>query len=142
MQTTSHTIPLSLSHRYLLTSVAGQSLAFPAAWVIDILVVERSQVLALPFYQSRVWGVIHHQGKILPLVFAHPIFTEAKDLSWSQPTLMAVQLAPSLPSLAGVGIVIDRLVGSLKAEELTTERLFQLDDIPDSLWHPHRWQGN
>lgn len=137
MATGIDTVSVPLQKRYLLTCVGEQSLAFPAHWVTDILVVERAQVLALPFYNSEVLGVVHYQGKIVPLVSAHFIFTKQQQVM--KQTLMAVRLGEHLKALAGVGVVVERLVASLIAEQLTVERVFQPCDLPSSLWQPQRW---
>ena len=137
MSTEIDTVSVPLHSRYILTHVVGQSLAFPASWVTDILVIERSQVLALPFYNPGVTGVVHYQGKIVPLVSAHFIFTQQQEQVMKQ-TLVGVRLSQP-DALAGVGVVVDRLVDSLTAEQLTVERVFQPCDLPSFLWQPQRW---
>ena len=136
MTTEIDTVSVPLQSRYILTHVVGQSLAFPASWVTDILVIERSQVLVLPFYNPEVIGVVHYQGKIVPLVSAH-FLTQQHEQVIKQ-TLVAIRLSQPL-DVAGVGVVVDRLVDSLTAEQLTTERVFQPDDLPSCLWQPQRW---
>lgn len=138
MATGIDTVSVPLQNRYLLTSVAGQSLAFPAAGVSDILVIERSQVLALPFYHPRFLGVFHYQGKIVPLVPAH-LFTEGQEQGLIKQTLIAVRLGNFFAPLAGVGVVVDRLVDSVSVEQLAAERIFQPDDLPSTFWQPQRW---
>jgi chemotaxis signal transduction protein len=124
---------LSLRDRYLIAQVGRQKLAFPAYWVKDILIVERSQLLALPFYDPILLGVIYHQNQIVPLVSAKKILAE--DNLWQQ-TLTAVRLGEMAGNLNGVGVVVNRMTGSLTEAELSHERRFEVADLDDRIWQP------
>src|SRR5689334_20224029 len=67
IETTSFSLQ-SFQSRYIVTQVGPQKIGFPSQWVAEIMLVERSQILKLPFYNSRLLGVVHHQGSIIPLV--------------------------------------------------------------------------
>ena len=142
MTTNSAPPTATASLRYLVGSVGQQSLAFPESWVSNIVAVERAQVLPLPFYSPGVVGIIAHQGKMMPLLSARAFYSELPPLNWNQPTLMAVRLGKSLPELAGVGVTVERIVHSVTASQLTTERIVNLSKLPVSLWQPQRWYLN
>ncbi|MBE9043339.1 chemotaxis protein CheW [Pleurocapsales cyanobacterium LEGE 10410] len=131
------TSSLILQNRYLIALLSTKKLAFSAYLVRDILIVERSQILALPFYDAACLGIYHYQNEIVPLVSVEKILgtTENKVL---RSTLTAVRLNKSAEHLAGVAIVVDRMERSLAAEELSQEHQFQLSDIPQQIWQPQR----
>ncbi len=137
MNTNTQSPSLTLQDRYLIASVKPKKLAVPAHLVQDILIFERSQILALPFYDSAFLGVIHYQNQIVPLVSAQKILAITEN-NLLQPTLTAVRLNELAEHLTGVALVIDRMEGSLTVEELDQEHKFQLTDIPHHLWQPQR----
>jgi chemotaxis signal transduction protein len=127
----------SWQERYLITQVGQHSLAFLATWVTDIVVLESSKVLALPFYGPQVLGVADYQGRIVPLVSATSFFpTEPTGLG--KKNLTTIRLSQVASNLTGVGVVVDRLVGSLPISEYQ-ERVFQASDLPSSIWSLQRW---
>jgi chemotaxis signal transduction protein len=132
----------SLQNRCILTKVGQQQLVFPSQWVGEILLIDRSQVLNLPFYDRSLLGIVHHNGNIVPLLSAHRLLAEtvSQDARFKplKETLTAIQLNPTASGLAGVGIVVDQVIGSLTSEQVNEQRLFQLSDIPSQLWQP-RW---
>jgi chemotaxis signal transduction protein len=140
----------TLPHRYVLTWVEQQPIAFPSQWVAEIIIVERSKILNLPFYTPAILGVIHHKGSIVPVMI-----TEAAKMVRSQPlqlprikeTLTVVRLSQSVGALSGVGFIVDRVVGSISHEQISSHleassgsnlpiKMFQLEDIPSSVWQP------
>ena len=130
----------SLQSRYILTQVGQQQLVFPSRWVGEILLIDRSQILNLPFYDRALLGIVHHNGNIVPLLSAHSLLVEtvSQNARFKAPreTLTAIQLNLTANGLAGVGIVVDQVIGSLTPEQLTEQRLFQLSDIPSQIWQP------
>lgn len=126
----------SKSSSHILTQYAGKTLVFPAAWVTDIIVIERRKILQLPFYPAAVLGVVHYQTSVVPLVILERFSASTTGLKPSQSTLMAVRLNEATGSLNGVGVVVDRLLGH--ADEMTMESgdRFQISDLPAQLWQP------
>jgi chemotaxis signal transduction protein len=147
--------PLS-AETYLLTAVGTQALAFPAAWISEILVVEPTQILAVPFYMPAVIGLFNHHGKVVPLISAQEVLalnltdrltdrepTLAQDRAYG--ALSAVCLNSQIASLAGISIVVDRVLHSCERQQLpeaaaashlqaSSVQLFQADFIPEALW--------
>lgn len=121
--------------RYLIALVKEQKIAFSATLVREILLLGRSQVLQLPFYDRSLIGVVHHQNQIIPLVSGRSIFLEETN-KFSQTTFTTVRLNELGQQLTGVGVVVDRMVESISRSELTQEHLFQLTDIPQHIWQP------
>lgn len=126
--------------RYLVAVVGEQKIAFLADWVQEILLISRSQVLDLPFYDSSLLGVVHLQNQIVPLVSGQKIFLN-KITQKSQATLTAVRLNQLGQHLTGVGVVVDRMVENLLTKELTSAQKsqfteFQLNHIPQHIWQP------
>ena len=126
---------INQEERYLVALVEDKKVAFSARWVYEILVFQRSQILKLPFYDQCLLGVIHHQNQIVPLVSGRTIFLE-KTQKITQATFTAVRLNQLGQNLAGVGVIVDRMIENLSAKELTQERLFELTDIPQQIWQP------
>jgi len=139
--TIEHSLP-PLQSRYMLTQVGQQQLVFPSQWVSEIMLIERSQVLNLPFYDRMLLGLVHYNGNIVPLLSAHLLLLKAADQAGQsrtlKETLTVLRLSVSVDKLAGVGIVVDHVVASLPLEQLAGQRLFKWSDIPDDLWQP-RW---
>ena len=126
-----------LQERYLIALLEDQKIAFPSRLVRDILIIERSQLLVLPFYDPACLGVVYDRDEIIPLVSTKKILgiTENKLL---QSILTAIRLNSSAEHLAGVALTVDRMEKSVGAEELSQERKFQLTDIPPKIWKPQR----
>lgn len=139
-----------LHNRYILTAVGEQELAFPSQWVAEILLIERSQVLALPFYGPMFLGVIHHQGDIVPLISSHVVLpkepSQTVHASLMKETLSVIRLGSSVGKHAGVGLVVGRVVGSVSEEQISaaesTIRRLDLEDVPNRVWQPQRWSPN
>ncbi|MBI4785360.1 MAG: chemotaxis protein CheW [Oscillatoriophycideae cyanobacterium NC_groundwater_1537_Pr4_S-0.65um_50_18] len=141
---------LDLQSHYLLTHVGNQTIAFPSQWVAEIVLAERSRILALPFYSPLLLGVFHHQGLILPIITGRILLPEERnqDISLAMPkeTLSVIRLGQSAEHLAGIGIVVDRVidrvvdrdrgVDSTQPKELQQTIHFQLADIPNPIWQP------
>jgi chemotaxis signal transduction protein len=140
IETKSFSLP-SFESRYILTQVGAQKIGFPSHWVAEIILIERSQILNLPFYDSRLLGVVHHQGNIIPLVTL-----QSTNLVSQRPkiqeTLAAIHLTQSVGTLAGVGLIVDRVLGSISHQQLSANEsdlpieVFQPERIPPSIWQP------
>lgn len=139
----------STQERYILTQVGSWVLVFPTRWVAEIFRVQRSRILDLPFYQSLMIGVTHHNSQILPLVSAHQVLQTEEIILRETSTI--IHLNRQADSLENVGIVVDKALGSKSLEQLppsllTTTALhpqetdsmvlFQSDWLPSELWHP------
>lgn len=141
--------------RYILARIDQQVIAFPPSWVAEIVVVERSRVLNLPFYDSTVLGVVHHRGSIIPLISLQSQEIKAKPLVnryKTQETLTVVRLSSSAEQLAGVGLVVEQVLGSASStpsgDQPPTQELNQAftmfcpENISPSIWQTQRWYTN
>jgi chemotaxis signal transduction protein len=138
-----------LADRFISTQVERFTLVFPAVWVAEILRLDRSQILDLPFYDPLLLGIVNHNAQITPLIAAARLLETIEPFSLKE-KLMVVRLNQSAGSLANIGVVVDRSIGSYTRQELTPE-LFepnQIDSnillmrpelIPSNLWQPQRW---
>ncbi|WP_299416167.1 chemotaxis protein CheW [Acaryochloris sp. IP29b_bin.148] len=141
--------PVSQHDRYILTQVGSWVLVLPTRWVTEILRVQRSRILALPFYSAPLIGVTHHNSHILPLVSAYQVLqTEEANL---RETSTIIHLSEAAGSLQNVGLVVDKALGS-KSREMLPDALFettalhpegtagmvclQNDWFSPDLWHP------
>lgn len=139
----------SIKERYILTQVGAWVLVFPARWVAEIFRVQRSRILDLPFYQSPLVGVTHHNSQIIPLTSAHQVLKTQENTL--RETVTVLQLSHEAGRLANMGIIVDKVLGSTSKEQLppavlTTQALhppdtdsqvlFQPDWFPSDLWHP------
>lgn len=142
------TTQTALTDRFILTGVERLTLVFPAVWVIEILRIERSQILDLPFYNPLLVGIVNHGGVVTPLIAAARLLDLAS--STLPERLLVVRLDRSAGNLANVGIIVDRAIGSSNRNELppslfesgsndTQMRLISPEAISPDLWQPQRW---
>jgi hypothetical protein len=140
----------TLSDRFLLAQVQTLTLVIPALWVVEIFRVERSQILALPFYSPLLIGITHHGGRVLPLLSSSTLLN-APSTSLRENT-MVVKLGDAAGSLAQVGIVIDRPLGSQTRAEIPSTVfadaaqspndsivLLRPERVSADLWQPLCW---
>lgn len=139
--------------RYILATIHEQVMAFPSAWVGEILVIERSRILNLPFYDPAVLGVIHHRGAIIPLISLPTQESSRTPIAvqryTTQETFSIVRLNASVESLPGVGLVVEKVLGSTLSTQRSGDsstlppldqalRIFCPADIPASIWQTQR----
>ncbi|NET38257.1 MAG: hypothetical protein F6K19_40710 [Cyanothece sp. SIO1E1] len=136
----------SFLHRYIYTQVGQQQLMFPFQWVAEILQLERSQFLKLPFYHPMMLGLMHYAGTLVPLISAYDILaqktSQTPDLSAMKESLTAIRLGSVTGRLAGIGLVVDRVIGNVSEHEIvqmeSNSFKFSLQDIPEQIWKPTR----
>jgi CheW-like domain len=139
-----------LSDRFILAQVQSITLVIPALWVAEIFRVERSQILPLPFYNPLLLGITHQGGQVLPLLSAHRLLTAASDLL--RENNMVIKLGDAAGSLAQVGLVIDRTLGSQTRTALPSAIFLDAPQSPQAavvllrpemvsanLWQPIYW---
>ncbi|HCF27019.1 MAG TPA: chemotaxis protein CheW [Cyanobacteria bacterium UBA11049] len=144
------------TQRFILAGLEQFTFVFPSTIVAGISIIERSQILALPFYNRAVLGVIHQQGQIMPLISLRQIVGVTAMLS--SESLTVIHLGDAAGDLAGIGLVVDRTLGMRSHSQLppdlfSTEslagktnfeqkmRLFRPEIFDNSLWQPHRWHS-
>ncbi len=142
--------PTSLADRFILTQVDRQTLVFPATWVTEILRIDRSQILDLPFYDSLLVGIANYSGQMTPLIAAARLL-ELENFVVPE-RLMVVRLNEAARQLENVGIIVDRAIGSSSRAELAPELftsnrsgekvLMRSSLVPTSLWQPQYWSVN
>jgi chemotaxis signal transduction protein len=154
---TSTTYRESFWDRYILAQVDKQEIAIPSPWVFDILTTRRSHLLTLPFYSPMLLGIVAHRGSIVPLVAVRSLLAEIRPSTGSVPdraasdTFTAIRLSQTVGELAGLGLVVDRILGSQPRQSIsssspgsseqqpsTKRYVFQPYDIPPHLWEPLR----
>ncbi len=149
------TDPVSLPeyHRYILAEVGSLTILFPDGWLNEILLVDRSAILPLPFYDSAILGMIHHQGSAIPVLSLASALDGQTVMIPERLTVM--YLTRQAAELRGAGLTVDRVVGSMTASQyaqmlderktnhkMTYLRIEELTPkLPPSLWQPRRWIG-
>ena len=159
------------SNRYILAKVGDRTVTFPDLLVSEIIIIDRSAILALPFYTTAIVGVIHHQAQVMPLLLLQLLLEERSALIKESLTIVRLsKLADDLSDqhLSGVGIIVDRVIGSLTTDEYqagdfhspsqgdrsnlinkTVENMgnneynhieIVLSSISTHIWQPQRWQ--
>ncbi len=132
-------------NRYILTGIGGskeQVVVFPDAFVSSIIVVDRSSIMAVPFYDRAIAGLIHHQGTVVPLVVLRRVFGEPSTML--SETFPVVHLSAQAGGLEGVGVVVDQVLSSIPAGQyVPSSDHISLDTLmaklPLELWQPQRW---
>jgi chemotaxis signal transduction protein len=138
-----------LADRYILTQVERLTLVFPAVWVAEIIRLDRSQILDLPFYNPLLLGVVNHNARITPLIAAARLLDTTEPFNLKD-RLMVIRLNEAAGTIANIGVVVDRAIGSSTRQELppeifkpstiTTEMVLMCPElIPTDLWQPQRW---
>jgi chemotaxis signal transduction protein len=108
------------SNRYIVVRVGDRLVTFPDVLVSEIMIVDRNAILALPFYEIAIIGVIHHQATIMPLLLLRLLLGEPRALITESLTVVKLsKVADTLSNrnLSGVGIIVDKVMGSLTADE-------------------------
>jgi chemotaxis signal transduction protein len=139
----------TLSDRFLLAGIQDLTLVIPAVWVVEIFRVERSQILALPFYSPLLIGITHHGGQVLPLLSTHSLLNTPSTAL--RENTMVVKLGDTAGAFAQVGLAIDRPLGSQTREALPNEIfsdpqssstswvLLRPELVSQDLWQPLCW---
>lgn len=140
---------------FILARLEQLTLVFSSTIIASIVIVERSQILTLPFYDPALLGIIHHSGQILPLISLRQVM----NLTASQATerLTVVRLSDAAEDLADIGLVVDSTLGMRSSDQLPPD-LFTTNQLPDltpqpkmqlfqpsilasHLWLPRKWQS-
>ncbi|OYQ66869.1 hypothetical protein B9G53_03270 [Pseudanabaena sp. SR411] len=108
------------SNRYIVAKVGDRSVTFPDVLISEIIILERNAILALPFYETAIIGVTHHQATVMPLLLLRLLMGEQRTLITESLTVVRLsKLADNLSNknLGGVGVIVDRVIGSLTINE-------------------------
>lgn len=116
----SHDQLIAPSNRYIVAKVGDRTITFPDLLVSEIIIIDRSAILALPFYETAIVGVIHYQAQVMPLLLLQLLMEERSALI--KESLTVVRLSKiadnlSVQNLGGVGVIVDRVIGSLTTDE-------------------------
>lgn len=136
-----------LADRFISTEIDRFTLVFPAVWVAEILRIDRTQILDLPFYNPLLMGIVHHNGLIIPLIAAANLL-KVEQFGVRERAIV-VRLNREAGSLANIGVVVDRAIGTSTRQDLppdlftnsTTNGLMLMmrpELIPSGLWQPLR----
>lgn len=159
----SEVAPIQPPEWFILAKLEHLTLVFPSALVAETFLIERSQILTLPFYDPAVLGCIHHSGKIVPLLAVYQFF-QIKAGS-TRESLTVIRLNGKAGDSAGIGLAVDTIVGRELREQLPPQlfvqplagnmRLFQPEILRGvhratrqphahlgvQLWQPQRWHA-
>jgi chemotaxis signal transduction protein len=139
----------TLSDRFLLAQVQNLTLVIPAVWVVEIFRMNRSQIMALPFYSPLLIGITHHGGQVLPLLSTHSLLNASSTAL--RETMMVVKLGDTAGAFAQIGLAIDRPLGNQTREALPNEIfsdpqpsntswvLLRPELVGQDLWQPLCW---
>ena len=143
-----------LQTRFILAQLEHITLVFPSTTVAEIFIVERSQTLALPFYNPVLLGIIHHSGQIIPLISLRQAMGFPVGLSVE--VLTVIRLGDAAEELADIGLVVDKTLGMRSSNQLPPDlfrkdipnlaskskmQLFEPAILASHLWQPRRWQS-
>lgn len=141
--------------RFILAKLDLFTFVFPSTIVSGISIIERSQILSLPFYDRAILGVIYNHGQIMPLISLRQIVGISATLATESLTVIHLGAADIL---AGIGLVVDRSLGMRSLDQLAPDlfstnqlsdssnseqkmRLFRPEMFDSRLWQPQRWQS-
>lgn len=115
------------SNRYIVTKIGDRSVTFPDVLVSEILILERNAILALPFYETAIIGVTYHQANVIPLLLLRLLMGEQRTLITESLTVVKLsKIADDLgnKNLGGVGVIVNRVIGSLTIDEYQALNLY------------------
>jgi chemotaxis signal transduction protein len=144
------------TQRFLLAQIEQLTLLVSSGLVAEIMLIERSRILPLPFYNSVIVGCLHHAGQIVPLI-ATDRQLGIRTISPTREILTVVRLSESAEHLAGVGLLVDKVLGSQSGDRLPAEifnsdvyflatesdapmKLFSPRLISSDIFIPQRWK--
>ncbi|MFN4777490.1 MAG: chemotaxis protein CheW [Pseudanabaena sp.] len=119
------------SNRYIVAKVGDRTVNFPDKLVSEIIIIDRNAIVALPFYETAIIGVMHHQANVMPLLLLRLLMGEQRTLITESLTVVRLsKLADNLgnKNLGGVGVIVDRVIGSLTIDE-HQDQLQQSSDV-------------
>ena len=108
--------PIQPPEWFILAKLEHLTLVFPSALVAETFLIERSQILTLPFYDPAILGCVHHTGKIVPLLAVYQFF-QLKAGS-TRESLTVIRLNGKAGDSAGIGLAVDTIVGRELREQL------------------------
>jgi chemotaxis signal transduction protein len=111
---------LAPSNRYIVVKVGDRLITFPDTLVSEIMIIDRNAIVALPFYETAIIGVMHHQANVMPLLLLRLVMGEQRTLiAESLSVIRLSKLANDFgnKNLGGVGVIVDRVIGSLTIDE-------------------------
>jgi chemotaxis signal transduction protein len=132
--------PTALADRYLLTEIGKYTLVLPATWVSEVLQVEQNKVLQMPHYSPAILGITNHQNSFLTLVAGWQFLPKIQPNRIDN--YIVVCLGANINSLQNIGIVIDRVLGSMVKKDFPStipKDLFVMANpqlLPNHLWQP------
>jgi chemotaxis signal transduction protein len=133
-----------LEHRFILTQLQSSTLVFPATWVTEVLRIDRSHILALPFYDPLLVGIVDRNGQTIPVINT-ALSLELAHFSIPERVLL-VRLNEAAEGLANVGLIVDKLIGNTTRNELPPDLftlghagelvMMKLTLLPNNIWRP------
>jgi chemotaxis signal transduction protein len=140
--------------RFILAKLDRYTYVFPSVAVLEILLLDRGNILQLPHYNPALLGVVEHKSQIVPLVMLRQLLQ--MPAVFTGETLTVVRLNHKLENLGGVGLVVDKTLGSCLMSDLPQDllqqeaevsssnseslfKLFQPELIYPLLWQPTTW---
>jgi chemotaxis signal transduction protein len=118
------------SNRYIVAKVGDRLVTFPDVLVSEIIVLDRNAILALPFYETAIIGVTHHQANVMPLLLLRLLMGEQRNLITESLTVLRLsKITDELnkKNWGGVGVIVDRVIGSLTIDEYRELNLHSSD---------------
>lgn len=142
LQPTAAPAQTSIRSQVIVTQYQETSLVFPSTWVDEVLFFPRQKVLEIPFYQKPILGVIPHQGRLIALL--EPLGDKATEMQSlkHQENIRAIRLSSQVGDLAGVAILIDKIVGTMNQAEVDGKpnlHLFEPEQLLIQFFQPYRW---
>lgn len=141
----------SLANRFMLAKVEQFTVVFPATWVTEIMRIDRSQILDLPFYDPLLLGIADRNGRLIPLIATDRLL-EAAPRSLPERLVVVLLEDRGDRELGNVGLVVDRAIGSSTRQELPPELftnhrsgsmvMMRSSLVPTNLWQPKYWAIN
>jgi chemotaxis signal transduction protein len=135
--------------RFILTQVDDLTLRFSADWVAETLLIERAQIVSLPFYDPAILGCVSVGSQVVPLVSSAQFL--GLKTSLVREVLTVVRLGEAAEYLAGVGILVDRMIGSQMGSQVSAtfnqdssrkDIQFDLTLLGTELFQPQRWRAD
>ena len=128
-------------NRYIIAGVREEKIAILSQLVSETIAIEKRKILTLPMYDRSLYGIVHDRGDIIPLI-VYNCLAETSVANLDRETLIAIRLSHLAGDLQGVGLLVDRAIGTLSQEQIEASeeqiKIWEIKNISQETWRSTR----
>lgn len=128
-------------NRYVIAVVREEKIAILSQLVSETIAIEKRKILTLPMYDRALYGIVHDRGNLIPLIVYNSL-AENSVANLDRETLIAIRLSHLAGDLQGVGLLVDRAIGTLSQEQIEASKeqikIWEIKNISQETWRSIR----